>query len=257
MRRLFTVMLLIALGGCVDGPRQDQILVFAAASLEDALVEVARAFSADAGVPISFNFAGSNALAQQIRAGAQADLFLSADRNWMDFLEREDLLLPGTRVDLLGNQLVVVAHPESTFSMSRLEDLAGGGFRHLSLGDPDAVPVGRYTRALLEKVRVGDRDVWQEIEHRVVPAVDVRAALGLVEQEPSAIGIVYRTDILRRSKVRLVYEVPGELGPPIRYAAALVGGRHSESPAPAALLAFLAGPQAKDIFRSWGFEPLS
>ena len=253
--RAALVALLLVSFGCGGAGEREELVVFAAASLEGALVEVAEAYGESGGLPITFNFAASNALAQQLRAGGRADLFISADEFWMDFVDEENRLVPGTRLDLLGNRLVVVAHPDSRFSMERLEDLAGGDFHHLSLGDPDAVPVGRYAKAVLESVRVGDGDLWSKIEEFVVPAVDVRAALGLVEQESRAVGIVYRTDVHRQSKVRLVFEFPRR-GAPIRYPAARVQSGQSNSGPAEVFLSFLVGPVATEIFRSWGFEPL-
>ena len=236
--------------------------VFAAASLEDALADLAAAFERESGTEVVLNFAGSNVLAQQIRAGAPADVFYSADTRWVDALEAEGRLVAGSRVELLGNRLVVVCHEDAGFEMDELSDLASLGFRYLSLGDPDAVPAGSYARAALQAAALGNgQDVWQSVGSRVVPAPDVRAALALVREERHAVGIVYSSDMLTAQGVKVLYEVPETLAPLVRYVAALVeadgrelGGKPDGG---GQFLAFTRTTRAGEIFRRHGFLPLA
>lgn len=214
--------------------------VFAAASLRDALTEVAVAYEKRTGVDVAFNFAGSNTLAQQIVASGAGDVFVSADERWMDEVERAGRLIAGTRRVVLANRLAVIARHDSTVVISRPEDLATASFRALSMGDPDAVPAGRYAKAALNGA------VWDAVAARVVPAPDVRAALALVESDPAIVGIVYRTDARTSSKVRVLAELPGEAVYPA--AAIREGpGRH--------FVEYLSSPEARAIFERHGFAP--
>jgi len=242
----------LTLAGCAGEPRDEEVVVFAAASLRDSVAEVGNAFEAATGVRTIFNFAGSNVLARQIEAAPVADVFLSADEAWVDHLERLGRVAAANRRGFLSNRLVVIAHRSSPHEIATPEELAGLDFEHLSLGDPAAVPAGRYARSFLEAVPVGEAHLWRLLEARVVPAPDVRAALALVAAEPDALGVVYRTDVAASDGVRVLYEVPPTLAPEIRYGAALVEG----APAPALgrrFLDFLGGAEAQAIFERWGF----
>jgi molybdate transport system substrate-binding protein len=214
--------------------------VFAAASLRDALTEVGVAYERQAGVAVAFNFAGSNTLAQQIVASGAGDVFVSADERWMDEVEKAGRVLGGTRRIVLANRLVVIARRDATAAVLKPEDLATASYRALSMGDPDAVPAGRYAKAALKG------PVWEAIAARVVPAPDVRAALALVESDPEIVGIVYRTDALASPKVRVLAEIPGEAAYP---AAALREGPGR------GFVEFLSSPQARAIFERHGFSP--
>ncbi len=236
------------------------ILVFAAASLEEPVEEIARAFTArdaDPGesaptrVPVRTSFAASSVLARQIEAGAPADVFLSADIEWMDYLEQRHLMRPGTREDLLGNELVLIAPAGSTvqLTLGREVDftaaLAGG---RLATGDPDSVPVGRYAQQAL--TRLG---VWDKIAPRLVRAENVRAALEYVARGDATLGIVYRTDALAEKRVRLVDVFPASTHEPIVYPMGLT--THASAQA-ATFEAFLEGDAARQIFVRYGFERL-
>lgn len=246
-------LLALALAACGgDSPQKTEVTVFAAASLRDVMAEVGAGFEAASGVHPVFNFAGSDVLAQQVKAAPVADVFLSASERWMDEVEKAGRLVPGSRRVFLSNRLVIVAHVSSAFELASPADLAALEFRVLSLADPRGVPAGQYARQFLETVATPEGNLWQRLEPKVVPALDVRAALALVEAEPAALGIVYRTDAAVSKKVRVLYEVPAELSPEIRYAGAAVAG----SPSPAAagqFLDFLAGPEATAIFERHGF----
>lgn len=230
-------------------------MVYAAASLRDALFELADRFRAAEGIEPKFNLAGSNVLALQIDAAPAADVYLSADEQWMDFLAERGRIDPGTRRTFLSNRLVIVVNRDHPARRLDPTELAAPGFRFVSLADPEAVPAGRYAREYLAGVAVDGGDLWSALRARVVPAPDVRAALGLVEAEPDIAGIVYRTDARASAKVRVVHEVAPAAGPEIRYAAAVVTG----APNPEAgrrFLAFLESPDARAVFERHGFATI-
>ncbi len=225
--------------------------MFAAASLGDVLDEIRTAFEKETGVHVVFNFAGSNVLARQIEARPIADVFVSADERWMDHLASLDLVATGSRSTLLGNNLVVVTNSHSELDLARLTELADAEFSFLSLADPDAVPAGRYAKETLQRVRVGTTDLWSLVHDVVAPAPDVRAALALVEARPDVVGIVYKTDALTSSRVRVVLEIPDTVSPPIRYVIAAIG--HQPTPETGRWLEFLHADTAREVFARHGF----
>jgi molybdate transport system substrate-binding protein len=229
----------------------DAVLVFAAASLGDALSEVGEAFREETGMGVTFNFSGSQTLAQQIAASSRGDVFISADEEWMDFVEEKERLKAGSRISLLSNRLVLVSTADTKFRINRLEDLCGLDFAFLCIGDPDAVPAGRYARRWLEQERCGDGEfLWEKLSSRVSPAPDVRAALEQVLSRVDSIGVVYRTDFLRAGeRARLLLESPLRN---IRYPAALLKGRKNVSGG-AAFYEFLQSEKAMAIFELHGF----
>ena len=186
--------------------RAGDVTVFAAASLKNALDAQARRFEAATGKRVVIAYAGSNALARQIEAGAPADVFVSADTEWMDHVEARKLVVPGTRVDLVGNALVLVAPADSAVSVSigpsfALAKALGAG--RLAMANPDSVPAGKYGRRALESL-----GVWSSVERQVARADNVRAALALVSRGEAPLGIVYRTDALADPGVRIVGTFP-------------------------------------------------
>lgn len=257
LRRLLAAVLLAA--GCAADPdappERREVVVFAAASLRDALEELGRTFEAETGVRVLFNLAGSNELARQIVAAPAADLFLSASERWMDEVERAGRLVPGTRRDLLSNRLVVIAHARSPLRVEAPCDLATLPMQHLALGDPEAVPAGTYAREWLQSAECGGRPLWEAVRGRVAPTPDVRAALGLALAEPEVPAIVYRTDWMAfADRTRVLYEVMD--GPSIRYVLAQVA--RGDAPAEGRrFLEYLAGPRAAEVFARHGFTVLS
>ncbi len=229
----------------------EDITVFAAASLGDALQEVGDAYQHDTGQRAVFSFAASSALARQIEASAGADIYISADIDWMDYLDKKGLIAKGTRVDLLGNQLVLIAPAESKIALSIKPnfDLAGalGGGR-LALADPGSVPAGKYAKAALTAL-----GVWDSISGNIVPAENVRVALAYVARGEAPLGVVYQTDAKAEPKVRVVDVFPAHLYPPIIYPAALTKDAKPEA---RAFLRYLSGPRARAIFLKDGFVPL-
>jgi molybdate transport system substrate-binding protein len=230
---------LLACGGTGE-PEQGPV-VLAASSLQESLEEVGRAWAAQGHPAPVLSFAGTSALARQVEQGAPADLFVSADEEWMDTLAGQDLLRAGSRTDLLGNRLVLVTRKGGT--VRRLADLGDG---KLALADPAAVPAGKYARASLENL-----GQWQAVEASVVPAENVRAALALVERGEAALGIVYVTDALASKGVEVLETLPESSHPPIRYPGAVLAG--SKHPDAAAFLGFLSSDEARAIFARHGF----
>ena len=227
----------------------EEITAFAAASLTNVLSEAGQAFGQKEKHTVTFSFASSSTLAKQIENGAPANLFLSADLDWMDYLEQRKLIADGSRVDLLGNRLVMIAPANSTLTLDLkpgvdLSGLLSGGL--LATGDPDHVPVGKYARQALEKL-----GTWKGIEGRIARVDNVRAALALVERAECPLGIVYATDAVTSPKVKVVGVFPADSYSPIVYPAALVKGK--DTPAARRLLEFLKSPDAKPIFEKHGF----
>ncbi len=232
--------------GTADSPRPE-LLVFAAASLTDALAEIGARYEARTGVRVLFSFAGSNALARQIRAGAPADLFVSANLARMDELEQAGLVRPTDRVNLLSNRLAVVVAGTSDLVMTAPGDLERA--RRLALGDPEAVPAGIYARQWLQGL-----GLWERLRGRVVPTLDVRAALAAVESGAAEAGVVYRSDASVSRRVRVVFEVPVDQAPRIVYPAAVLAPSRAAGARP--FLEHLQSAEARSVFTRLGFEPL-
>jgi molybdate transport system substrate-binding protein len=238
-------------GASGPGHTPTTLLVFAAASVTDALGEVDRAFTARTHVAVRESFAASSVLAKQIEAGAPAQVFFSADLAWMDYLQKRDLLRRGSRRDVLGNALVLIAPADSAVHLTIAPhfDLTGtlGGGR-LATGDPDSVPAGKYARAALEQL-----GVWDSVAPRLVRAENVRMALEYVARGEAALGIVYRTDARAEKRVRVVDTFPAGTYPPIIYPVAVTAGAQGEEAS--RFVEFLCGPEAQAIFARYGFTP--
>jgi molybdate transport system substrate-binding protein len=225
----------------------EEVVVFAAASLSDAVKEIAAGFEARTGHSVVASFGGSNELARQIRAGAPAGVFLSAHPARVDELEKAGLVASGDRVDLLANRLVVVVPAGSRLAISRPEHLAAA--RRIALADPQSVPAGIYAREWLAA-----RGMWELLKERVVPALDVRAALAAVDTGSVDAGVVYRTDLAAARSAQLAFEVPPAETRRIVYPAALL---RPASPAARAFCDHLRSPEARAVFERLGFEPLA
>jgi molybdate transport system substrate-binding protein len=227
------------------------VLVFAAASLKNALDAIAASWHRETGKEATISYAASSTLAKQIENGAPAELFISADEDWINYLQGRNLIDPKTRTDFLGNRLVLIA-PANTGSSTNiapgfpLAKLLGGG--HLAMADPGAVPAGRYGKAALENL-----GVWSTVANRVAAAENVRAALLLVARGEAPLGIVYRTDAVAEPGVRIVGTFPPDSHPPIVYPMALT---RTAGPAAPAFAAYLRGPAARAGFEAQGFTVL-
>ncbi len=239
-----------ARGELEDGSRPE-LALYAAASLRDALETLEASCERETGVDLTFNFGASNDLARQILAANRADLFVSADEDWMDAVAVAGLVDAASRRSLLSNRLVVVGPWDSRLRIVAAADLASPEIRRLSLADPDAVPAGRYAKAWLERA-----GLWEAVAQRVVPALDVRAALAAVESGAIEAGIVYATDAAISARVRALLEVPEHEAPLIRYPIAALAGRPRLELA-RRVVEWLAGAQAGAVFESYGFGLLA
>jgi molybdate transport system substrate-binding protein len=227
--------------------KADDLTVFAAASLTDALKEIDATYEKTSGDKIAFNFAASGTLELQIRHGAPSDIFFSADEAKMNDLDKDGLLEPNTRHDLLGNTLVIIVPAYSKLSLTSAAGLADPKVKKIALGQAKIVPAGTYSEAYLKKI-----GIWDQVQARVIPQENVRAALAAVETGNVDAGIVYKTDALQSKKVRIVYEVPAAEGPTIVYPAALVkGSKHAD--AAKKFLDYLGSPDALAVFARDGF----
>ncbi len=224
-------------------PRTTRLYV--AASLTDVATELARRFEARSGVDTVVAAAASSTLAQQIREGAPPGVFVAAGPDWIDRLEQWDCVESGTRIDLLGNTLVVVVPHGSAQRPAALGDLADGAYRRIALADPTAVPAGTYARAALERA-----GVWESARGRVVAAGDVRLALAYVARGEVDAGVVYATDAAASHAVDVALRVPAELAPAIVYPMVVTRGGGGSA---RELHTFLRGAEARALLERAGF----
>ena len=227
------------------------ITVYGAASLTDSLTKLGREFTKSSGVAVKFSFAASSALARQIEAGSPADVFMSADVEWMDYLDQRGLIQKASRHDVLGNRLALVAPADSKLVLKIVPHFAlraALGDERLATGDPDAVPVGRYARESLTFL-----GVWDEVRDRLVRAENVRSALVFVARGEVPLGIVYETDAKIDPKVRIVDLFPTNSHAPIVYPLALTT---AATPDARRFVDYLRGPRAKVVFEDFGFTVL-
>ena len=229
------------------------LTVFAAASMKNALDAANAAYEAKSGVKVTASYAASSALAKQIEQGAPADIFLSADLAWMDYLVKKDTISTATQIDLLGNRLVLIAPKDSTqgdviigegFDLAKL---AGDG--RIATGNVASVPVGKYAKAALEKL-----GAWQAAESKFAQADNVRAALALVSRGEAVLGIVYETDAKVDPGVKIIGVFPEGSHPPVIYPIAATTSKNASADG---YLAFLRSAEAKAIFEKFGFSFLN
>ena len=245
-------MVAVALIAFVPIAKAQNVTLFAAASLKDALDEIDGTYRKRGGPKAVISYASSSALAKQVENGAPADLFISADLDWMDYLDKRNLLKPGSRANLLRNEIVLIAPADSKVSLKvapKFPLAAQLGNGRLAMGDPDHVPAGKYGKAALEAL-----EVWPSVADKIARAENVRAALLFVSRGEAPLGIVYRTDAAADKKVRIVAVFPATSHPPIVYPVALLAGGRS-GPAAEPYLSFLKSPEALTIFRKHGFVP--
>jgi len=239
----------LALAAAPAGAQQKTITVFAAASMKNALDDINAAFLKASGVKVTASYAASSALAKQIEQGAPADVFASADLDWMDYSSQKKTIKDDTRVNLLGNRLVLIAPKDSSIDKVAI----GPGFDlaklisdgRITTGEVTSVPVGKYAKGALEKL-----GIWASVEKKFAMADNVRAALALVARGEAVLGIVYETDAKIEPGVKIVGTFPAESYPPIVYpvAATMVA-----KPEAAAYLSFLRSAIAKTAFEQYGF----
>jgi len=228
------------------------IIVFAAASLKNALDEINSACEAELGEAATISYAASSALARQIEEGAPADIFISADMDWMAYLSGKNLTRKETEVTLLGNRIVLVAPADSAVDTEiapgfDLSSLLGDG--KLAMANVDAVPAGKYGKAALERL-----GVWASVEGKVAQAENVRAALALVSIGEAPLGIVYQTDAAAEPRVRIIGTFPADSHPPIIYPAAQLAASKNEDAG--AFMECLESATAREVFEAQGFTVL-
>ena len=225
------------------------MVIFAAASLKNALDEINTQWQRETGRKAVISYAASSALARQIEQGAPAAMFISADLEWMEYLQQRNLIKAETRSNLLGNKIVLIAQKDSRASARiapgfNLASLLGSG--RLAMADTNAVPAGKYGKAALEAL-----GIWASVQGKVAQSENVRAALLLVSRGEAPLGIVYQTDAAADPNVRIVDEFPENTHPPIIYPVALTAGvTHADA---GAFLAYLRSAQAKLVFEKQGF----
>jgi molybdate transport system substrate-binding protein len=250
MAGIFFAFAILCGSAVAPAAAQDKTLtVFAAASMKNALDDVDAAFTAKTGIKISASYAASSVLARQIEQGAPADVFVSADTDWMDYLAAGKAVNEATRINLLGNSIVLIAPRDSGIEKLTigpgfdLAKLAGSG--RIATGDVSAVPIGRYAKAALKTL-----GAWRAAEPKFAMAESVRAALTLVARAEAVLGIVYATDARVEPDVKIVGTFPANSHPPIVYP---VAATSSAKPEAAAYLSFLGSATAKTIFEQYGF----
>lgn len=232
-------------------PAAKPITVSAAVSLTDVLTAIAQEYGREARGSVRFNFGASNVLARQITSGAPVDVFVSADEAQMDVVASAQMLVEGSRIDLLRNQLAIVVPSDRPRMMTSARELTGAAYRRIAIGDPAAVPAGVYAKTFLQSL-----DLWDALEPKLVPSSSVRGALAAVESGAADAAIVYRTDARVALKAVVAYVVPADRGPRILYPAAIV--RASAAPAEAKrFLEFLRSATAARIFERFGFTPIT
>ncbi|KAA8728984.1 molybdate ABC transporter substrate-binding protein [Ewingella americana] len=230
----------------------DKVTVFAAASLTNAMQDIAAQYQKEKGVQVVSSFASSSTLARQIEQGAPADLFISADQQWMDYSISKQQIVENTRYTLLGNELVLVAAKASKIDNVEIDDKTQWtkllGDSRLAVGDPDHVPAGIYAKEALQKL-----GAWSTLEPKLARASDVRGALALVEREEAPLGIVYGSDAIASKKVKVVGTFPAPSHKPVEYPMAIV--KDHEKPEVRAFYDYLKTPAASAIFKQYGFAP--
>ncbi|WP_353642455.1 molybdate ABC transporter substrate-binding protein [Mesorhizobium sp. WSM2239] len=245
--------MVMALSSAPSVHSAEKVVVFAAASLKNALDAVNETWQTKTGQTATISYAASSALARQIEQGAPADIFISADLDWMEYLSEKQLIAPGSRTNLLGNRIVLIAATGSTIETSiapdfPLAELLGNG--RLAMGDVKAVPAGKYGKAALERL-----GVWAEVEDKVAQAENVRAALKLVAIGEAPLGIVYQSDAVAEPAVKVIGIFPEETHPPIVYPAAVIAD--SKNPDAVKFVKHLQSAKARRQFEAQGFTVLA
>ena len=253
---------LLALAACSEPPAEDaeqiaegtRLTVFAPSTLGDALAELTPEIRRQTGLEPDFHYAPSATLARQIEAAANPDVVVVSGEDTLKPLADAGLLLPDSRRRFLANRLVVVAHPGSDLEIAEARELETAGYTALAVGDPRELPEGIHAKSFLQAVVMpGGHTLWQAVGERIAPAADTGAVLEAVAGDPGTLGILYASDVAGRDDVEVVYEVPEELSPRIRYTAAGVAGGPAGEAAARAFLDVLTSPDAERVFERMGF----
>ena len=242
----------LASGLVMQASAADKITVFAAASLTNALQEIATQYQQGKDVQVVSSFASSSTLARQIEQGAPADLFISADQQWMDYAIDKQQMVKDSRYTLLDNDLVLIAAKDSKLDKVAItpqtdwQQLLNG--ERLAVGDPDHVPAGIYAKEALQNLKA-----WSQLAPKLARANNVRSAMALVERQETQLGIVYGSDALASDKVKVVGVFPADSHKPVEYPMAIV--KDHNSPTVSAFYTYLKSPQAAAVFKRYGFSP--
>ncbi len=247
---LILVFALIAIGCGTDSDKtdsQNNVIVFAAASTTNAIIEISELFTEETGINVTTNYASASTLAQQIEFGADADIFISANQKWADELEKKQLV--AKRETIIGNSIVIILPEGSNISGNSPEILLQPEVRTIAMGEPSSVPVGTYGKEALVKL-----GLWEKIEGKVVSAKDVRSALAYVETSAAEAGIVYSTDAAISDKVNIVYTFPDDaVDKPISYPAMTLKNAVNQKNADL-FFDFLKDRKSMSVFKKYGFK---
>lgn len=248
-RWIFLVLvLLLTITGCTkEEPKNNTINISAAISLTDALEEIQSLYEKERDVSLSFNLAGSGTLAQQIQQGAPVDIFISANEDWMNALEKEELIEDGTRETIVKNELVLIAHKESKINEQSFKDIQLKNFSTIAIGNPETVPAGKYAIEALSNI-----GIKEELEEQFVFSKDVRQVLTYVETGNADIGFVYKSDALQGKNIKIISTIDKDLYDAIHYPGAVIRGSKRKDDAQD-FLQFLVKEDAQEIFKKYGF----
>ncbi len=242
-------LLILLIFACLFiGCSGEELIIFGAMSLTDALTEVSQRFGAVQNVKVYCNFAGSSTLQRQIEKGAPTDVFISASPKQIDALQRKGLIYEDTRRAILNNQLVLVAPVTSSLTMTDGAGLAQDSIRRIAIGEPNSVPAGIYGKEALTHL-----GVWTTVQPKLIPSADVRSTLAYVESGEVDIGVIYQTDARFSKKVRTIYQFPNSSHSPIVYPAAILRSTGHQFLAQA-FLEYLQTPEVTAIFEKYGFS---
>lgn len=234
-------------------PKAEEVVIFAAASLTNAMQDVGKAYEERTGNKLKYSFASSSTLAKQIEAGGPAQIFASANEKWMDYLAERKLIVEGTRVSPIGNRLVLIAPADSELKPLEVTDALDipallGADNRLAVGDPAHVPAGIYAKDALTKLKL-----WDGVEAKLARADNVRAALALVETGEAPLGIVYSTDAAASRKIRVLGAFPADSHTPVTYPFAIVKVEGEDKPEVKKVFEFLTGTESMAIYSKHGF----
>lgn len=224
------------------------LTISAAVSLTEALGEIKEIYEKDHPVELTFNLGGSGTLAQQIQQGAPVDIFISANQEWMDTLEKEDLIKDGTLDVITSNKIVLITGADSDIKYDSAEQIAAADVDQIAIGNPESVPAGQYTEEILHNLKK-----WDELKDKLVLAKDVRQVLTYVETGNAEIGFVYESDAVTSDQVNILATMDESLHAPINYPGAVISDSKNEKEAED-FLKFLATEKAQTIFEKYGFK---
>lgn len=236
--------------GCVSD-KHNELSVFAAISLKDALTEIGVGFTDKHNVKIYYNFGASTTLQRQIEKGASVDIYISASSHQLDALQQQDLIDSTTRQDLLTNELVVVTHKDNRLSLDKLNDLTDPKIEKIAIGQPGIVPAGTYTKESLVQ-----QNLWDKIHSKLIFGNNVRSTLAFVSTRTVDLGIVYQTDVRISNNIKIVLDIPTDTYSKIKYPAAVISNTKQKELA-TEFISYLESEFASDIFNRYGFTCLT